>query len=88
MTSTHYLSNASTIAGNSSITDPETGKTTTGRSGHGYIRITVIETGLTLYTKVNGGIKTSSASFCKVNNTWKSVIDVYIKVNGSWRKGR
>lgn len=87
LTSTHYLSNASTIAGNSSITDPETGKTTTGRSGHGYIRITVIETGLTLYTKVNGSIKTSSASFCKVNNTWRSVIDVYIKVNGSWRKG-
>lgn len=88
LTSTHYLSNASTTAGNSSITDPETGKTTTGRSGHGYIRITVIETtGLTLYTKVNGNIKTSIFSFCKVIKTWRSVIDVYIKVNGSWRKG-
>ena len=40
LNSTHYLTSASTIAGNTSFTSP-TGTTETGHSGNGYIRITV-----------------------------------------------
>ena len=31
------------MSGNSSIIDPESGSSVTGRSGHGYVRITVIK---------------------------------------------
>lgn len=40
LNSTHYLSSASTIAGDTSFTSP-TGSSETGHSGNGYIRITV-----------------------------------------------
>ena len=42
LTSDYYLSDAETIAGDQSFIDPETGSNTTGRSGDGYIRITVL----------------------------------------------
>lgn len=40
LNSTHYLSSASTIAGDTSFTSP-TGSSETGHSGNGYIRITI-----------------------------------------------
>lgn len=43
LNSNYYLSAASTVAGDSSIIDPESGSSVTGRSGDGYIRITVIK---------------------------------------------
>ena len=41
--STHYLTDASTVDGSTSITSP-TGTTETGHAGNGYVRITVIPT--------------------------------------------
>ena len=42
LNSSYYLTNASTIAGNTAFTSP-TGANETGHTGNGYIRITVIE---------------------------------------------
>ena len=41
LTSTYYLSNASTVNGNTSFTSP-TGSSETGHSGHGYAKVTLI----------------------------------------------
>ena len=41
LNSSFYLTSASTVAGNTSFIDPETGSTTTGRAGNGYIKITM-----------------------------------------------
>ena len=43
LNSSYYLTNAQTIAGNTSFTSP-TGTSETGHTGNGYIRITVIKT--------------------------------------------
>ena len=43
LNSSYYLSDAETISGDQSFTDPETGSSTTGRSGDGYIRITMLK---------------------------------------------
>lgn len=53
LSSLYYLSNASTIAGNTSFTSP-TGEVETGHSGNGYVRITVIEiksNNISIYSK-------------------------------------
>lgn len=42
LNSSYYLTNASTIAGNTAFTSP-TGTSETGHTGNGYVRITVIE---------------------------------------------
>ena len=42
LNSSHYLTNAKTVAGNTAFTSP-TGTSETGHSGNGYVRITVIE---------------------------------------------
>ena len=41
LTSTYYLSNASTVDGNTAFTSP-TGSSETGHSGHGYAKVTLI----------------------------------------------
>lgn len=41
----YYLTDAATIGGNQSFLNPETGTTAVGRSGNGYIRITVLDLG-------------------------------------------
>lgn len=41
LTSTYYLSNASTVGGNTAFTSP-TGSSETGHSGHGYAKVTLI----------------------------------------------
>ena len=86
LNSNYYLTSASMIAGNASMTSP-TGSSETGHTGNGYVRITVIETsGAEFKVKQNGSIYTSTATYVKVNNAWKSVVDRYVKVNGSWVK--
>ena len=82
----YYLMDAKTIGGNQSMVDPETGNTVAGRAGHGYIRITVIDVGITLYIKHENTIKNSKQAFVKVSGIWKTVAEVYIKVNGTWKK--
>lgn len=66
--STHYLTNAKTIAGNNSFISP-TGSSETGHSGNGYCRITVIECNSTaLYAKVNNSLKKAISIYFKMNN--------------------
>lgn len=66
--STHYLTNAKTIAGNTSFPSPS-GTSETGHSGNGYCRITVIECKNTaLYTRINNSMKKATAFYFKLNN--------------------
>ena len=68
LNSTHYLTNAQTIAGNTSFTSP-TGSSETGHSGNGYCRITVIECSNTaLYVRINNSMKKATAFYFKLNN--------------------
>ena len=55
LNSSHYLSDAQTMAGNTSFTDPDSGSATTGRLGNGCIRITVISAGYTIVSSVQSG---------------------------------
>lgn len=74
LNSNYYLSEASTVAGDASIIDPESGSSVTGRSDNGYVRITVI--------KVNSGntlVKTTS-------NTWKEPVQMFVKTDANiWK---
>lgn len=74
LNSSYYLSSASMIAGNASMTSP-TGSTETGHEGNGYVRITIIE------------ISSGAMPYVKVSNTWKEPQSVYVKVNGAWKEG-
>lgn len=57
LNSTHYLTNAQTIAGNKSFPSP-TGSTETGHTGNGFCRITNLNpTQYGLYVKTNSGWK-------------------------------
>lgn len=57
LNSTHYLTNAQTIAGNASFTSP-TGSAETGHTGSGFCRITNLNpTQYGLYVKTNSGWK-------------------------------
>lgn len=57
LNSTHYLTNAQTIAGNTSFTSP-TGSAETGHTGSGFCRITNLNpTPYGLYVKTNSGWK-------------------------------
>lgn len=57
LNSTHYLTNAQTIAGNTSFTSP-TGSAETGHTGNGFCRITnLTPTQYGLYVKTNSGWK-------------------------------
>ena len=68
LNSTYYLSNAQTIAGNTSFPSPS-GTSETGHSGNGYCRITVIECNNTaLYTRINNSMKKATAFYFKLNN--------------------
>lgn len=68
LNSSYYLSDAKTIAGNTSFTSP-TGSSETGHSGNGYCRITVIECKSTaLYVRINNSMKKATAFYFKLNN--------------------
>lgn len=63
--SSHYLTNATTLAGNTAFTSP-TGTSETGHAGNGYIRITVIEA-----SSGNTLVKTTS-------NDWKEPVQMFV----------
>lgn len=68
--SSHYLTNATILAGNATFVSP-TGTSETGHTGNGYIRITVIEasSGSTL-------VKTTS-------DTWKEPVQMFVNTGVS-----
>lgn len=75
LNSNYYLSAAFTQSGNSSIIDPESGSSVTGRSGHGYVRITVIK-----ISPGNTLVKTDST-------TWKEQKEMFIKTTATtWKQ--
>ena len=83
--SSMYLTDAQTIAGNTSM--PSTsGSTETGHSGNGYVRITVIsvDAGLPFKMKQNGEWKEASGGYVKVSGEWKEISKVFHKSNGEW----
>ena len=87
LNSAYYLTDASTIAGNTAFTSP-TGTSETGHSGDGYIRITAIEVPtVTFRVKKDSQIITSSEGRVKVSGVWKPIVAQYVKVNGVWKLG-
>lgn len=70
--SKYYLSDASMIAGNNSMIDPESGSSVTGRSGNGYIRITAIE------------VKTIEG-YANIEGTWCEIDTVYMNIESAWK---
>ena len=87
LNSAYYLTDASTIAGNTAFTSP-TGTSETGHSGNGYIRITAVEIStVTFRVKKDSQIITSSEGRVKVSGAWKPIVAQYVKVNGVWKLG-
>lgn len=88
----YYLTDATTIGGNESIPDPNTGSTVTGNSGNGYIRITVIKfesESINLKVKIGKDVvlwKTGKKALVKINTGWKVATSVFIKTNTGWKK--
>lgn len=89
LNSSYYLTNASTIAGNTAFTSP-TGTNETGHSGNGYIRITVIKAGSgnTLVKTTSSTWKEQKQTFIKTTaNTWKPIKSMWTKINGTtWKQ--
>ena len=84
LTAAHYLTDASTTAGNASFTGPD-GATETGHSGDGYIRITVIEAkSLTVYAKRNGTWTPTESVWAKRGGVWQPVETIARKEGGTW----
>ena len=68
LNSSYYLTDAQTIAGNTSFISPS-GSSETGHSGNGYCRITVIKCKSTaLYVRINNSMKKATAFYFKLNN--------------------
>lgn len=70
LNASHYLSNANTIGGISTMPLPS-GSTSTGNASTGYVRITILN------------IATTSM-FVKINGEWKGVSGVSVKTNNIW----
>ena len=86
LTSSHYLADAQTIAGNASM--PSTsGSTETGHSGDGYARITVIQAqSLNMPVNVGGTWKDSESIYVNIGGVWKAVEAAYVNVGGTWKE--
>lgn len=86
LNSTHYLTSASTVAGNTSFTGTG-GSSETGHSGNGYVRITVIKIDtINMPVKVGNAWKTGDTVKVKIGGSWKSAEAVYVKVGGTWKQ--
>lgn len=86
LNSSYYLTDAQTIAGNTSF--PSTsGGTETGHEGNGYARITVLSVKSSISAPVNVGGQWRQANelFVKVNGVWKACTEAWVKVGGVWK---
>ena len=85
LNSSYYLTDASTIAGNASMIDPETGNTVTGRSSHGYVRITVIEVdSLSGYVNIGNTWKEIASAYAFTTD-WKEISIINSNINNTWK---
>ena len=87
LNSSYYLSDASMIAGNASMIDPESGSSVTGRSGHGYVRITVIEV-VTLegYVDIGGTWYEIDSASINIGDTWYELDSIRSNIGGTWKE--
>lgn len=84
LTAAHYLTDASTTAGNASFAAPA-GGTETGHTGNGYIRVTVIEAkALTVYAKRSGAWNPAESVWAKRGGVWQLVETIARKEGGAW----
>lgn len=85
LNSAYYLTDAQTIAGNTSFPSPS-GGTETGHSGNGFARITVLslKSNYSIYPKVNGAWKTGIGVWIKENDIWKPASVLSIKYGNIW----
>lgn len=86
LNSTHYLTDAQTIAGNASM--PSTsGSTETGHQGNGYVRITVIKIqSVNMPVNIGGAWKDSESVYVNIDGAWKEVEGVFVNINGTWKE--
>lgn len=87
LNSSYYLTNASTMAGNTSFVSPS-GTNETGHSENGYIRITVLEiySNFTPRVNIGGTWKKCSAGYVNIEGTWKKIEKGYVNINGVWKE--
>lgn len=86
LNSTYYLTEATTIGGNTSF--PSTsGGTEVGHEGNGHVRITVlsIKSPISAPVRVDGQWHQANELFVKVNNVWKACVEGWMKVDGVWK---
>lgn len=86
LNSSYYLTDAKTIAGNTSF--PSTNDDTeTGHEGNGYARITVlsVKSSVSAPVKVNNQWHQANELFVKVNDVWKECVEAWMKVDGVWK---
>lgn len=85
LNSAYYLTDAQTIAGNTSFPSPS-GGTETGHSGNGFARITVLslKSNYSIYPKVNGAWKTGIGVWIRENDVWKPASVLSIKYGNIW----
>ena len=86
LNSSYYLTEAQTIAGNTSFPSPN-GGTETGHQLNGYARITVlaIPSSISAPVRVDGQWHQANELFVKVNNVWKACVEGWMKVDGVWK---
>lgn len=86
LNSAHYLTDAQTIAGNTSM--PSTsGSTETGHQGNGFVRITVIKAqSVNAPVNIGGTWKDSESIYVNIDGTWKEVEAIFVNINGTWEE--
>ena len=87
LNSIYYLTEAQTIAGNTSFPSPN-GGTETGHEGNGYARITVLSlpSSISAPVCVDGQWHDCNEIFVKVNGVWKACESAYVKIGGVWKE--
>lgn len=81
LNSSYYLTDAQTIAGDTSFTSPS-GSSETGHSGNGYCRITVIECqNIQINIRINNSIKKASSFYTKINGIWRQLSDHFSNIS-------
>ncbi len=86
LNSAYYLTEAQTIAGNTSMPST-TGSTETGHQGNGYVRITVIKVqSLNVPVNIGGAWKDTDSAYVNDGGTWKAIDAAYVNIGGTWKE--
>lgn len=86
LNSAYYLTDASTVAGNTSFTGTS-GSSETGHSGNGYCRITVVKVqSASMPVNIGGTWKDTDSVHVNIGGTWKEVDSIYVNIGGTWKE--